>query len=142
MTSVKITVEHDGITYGGQLATIKSTALGYEDHGILTAFIHCEWKGGGIGVGGFCLDESTGKPDYARRGTAYGLDHLIRIMETVGVGRWEQLPGKHVIVLFKGESTLGATSEGIANALDPSKVLLLAKHAADWRDRELSGAAS
>jgi hypothetical protein len=133
---IRLTVEHDGVEYGGQIATIKSTALGFEDHGILTAWLHCEWQGGGIGVGGFCLDQTTGKPDYARQGTAYGLDHIIRLIETVGVSKWEDLRGKHVIVLFNGTSAWGAQSVGIANVTDPKKVLILREHADSWLESE------
>jgi hypothetical protein len=136
MSARTIAVEHNGKTYSGELATIKSTALGWEDHGILTVMLHCEWPGAGIGVGGYCLDESTGKPDYGRRGTAYGLDHLMRVMETVGASRWEALPGKHVIVLFDaepGKSTWGGTACGIAHALE-DKVLIFKDHAKIWLD--------
>lgn len=130
-----IAVEHDGKTYSGQLAKIDSTALGFEDHGILTASLNCSWSGGGISVGGFCLDQSTGSPDYNRVGTAYGLDHLIRLMETVGVSRWEKIPGQQVIVLFDsapGVSTWGSTSVGIANVLNEDRVLILKAHAEQW----------
>jgi hypothetical protein len=126
-----ITIEHNGKTYYGQAAKIDSTHLGSEDHGITTAFLHCSWKGGAVGVGGFCLDVSTGKPDYKRRGTAYGLDHILRLMETVGVNRWEDLPGKQVIVLFQTENHLGSTSAGIANVLN-DEVLILKEHAEHW----------
>lgn len=135
-----ITVEHDGVVYGGQMATIKSTALGLEDHGIVTAFLHCEWPGGGIGVGGFGLDAPVKDADgkfLGREGTAYGLDHIMRLAQTVGVDRWEQLPGKHVIVLFKnaGGSWLGSTSVGIAHPTDDKRVLILKEHAELWQMR-------
>jgi hypothetical protein len=129
-----IAVEHGGKTYSGQIARIDSTSLGWEDHGILTANLHCTWPGGGISVGGFCLDESTGTPDWARRGTAYGLDHVMRLMETVGVTAWEKLPGEQVIVLFDaepGRSTLGSRSVGIAGLFNES-VLVLQEHADAW----------
>lgn len=136
--SATVAVEHDGKTYAGQIATIDSTTLGWEDHGILTANLNCSWKGGGISVGGFCLDQSTGTPDYTRRGTAYGLDHVMRLMEAVGVNRWEKLPGKQVIVLFDakpGAATWGRQSVGIAGLLNET-VLILTDHAEGWRSAE------
>lgn len=135
MTTRTITIEHEGETYSGQIATIESTSLGFEDHGILTAMLHCSWQGGGVGVGGFCLDQPKDKNsrDYSRAGTAYGLDHIIRLIETVGVGSWEKLTGREVIVLFKGKSMLGATAAGIAGVTN-DKVLILADHAAAWKD--------
>jgi hypothetical protein len=132
--TIDITVEHDGVKYAGTIATIKSTRLGYEDHGVLTASLTCEWKGGGVSVGGFVLDEpkSADRKDYSRRGTAYGLDHIIRIIETVGVSRWEALVGSHVVVLSEGRGGLGSRSVGIAG-MDNEKVLILQQHADQWR---------
>ncbi len=91
--SREILIEHNGVEYGGQIGTIKSTSLGYESHGILTASLTVEWSGGGVSVGGFCLDEPKGRDgrDYSRRGTAYGLDQIMHIIGTVGVERWEDL---------------------------------------------------
>lgn len=135
--SVKVEVEHDGETYAGEIMRIKSTHLGYEDHGILTAWLHCEKQGGGIGVGGYCLDEPFDRDakDYTRTGTAYGLDHIIRIIETVGVGSWENLPGTDVIVLYKGTGGWGGQSIGIAG-LQNGKVLILKQHAELWLDEK------
>jgi len=122
MTSIKTTIEHKGKTYSGQIGTIKSTSLGTRDHGIMTAMLHVEWKGGGIGVGGYCLDEPR------KDGSGKHLDHIMRILETVGVDRWEQLPGKQVLVLFEGSGGWGSTSCGIAGITN-EKVLDLKDHA-------------
>jgi hypothetical protein len=102
-----ITVEHNGTTYYGHIATVESTTLGIEDHGIVTAHLHLKWDSAGIGVGGYCLDtpvkDENGK-FLRREGTAYGMDHLMRLTQTVGVSTWERLKGASVIVLFKTES--------------------------------------
>lgn len=133
-----ILIEHNGKKYTGHIATIESTSLGYESHGILTAMLHCKWRSGGVGVGGFFLDQPKNKDarDYTRVGTAYGLDHIIRIIETVGVDCWEDLKGSSVLVLFEGEnvSGLGSMSRGIAG-LHNDKVLILQEHADEWRDQ-------
>ncbi|NWL13271.1 hypothetical protein DM793_18565 [Paenarthrobacter nitroguajacolicus] len=117
MTIIKTTIQHEGKTYAGQIGTIKSTRLGVEDHGVMTATLNIEWSGGGIGVGGYTLDsprkDDSGK-HLGRIGTAYGLDHIMRLLETVGVDRWEQLPGKQVIVMFEGDGGWGSISCGIA----------------------------
>lgn len=135
MTERSITVTHDGVTYDGHVATIASTSLTYEDHGILTAWLHLEWSGAGIGVGGYGLDEPVerGKHKAGRKGTAYGLDHIIRILETVGVSSWEALPGQQVVVLFPtGRGRLGGTASGIAGLLN-DRVFIPQAHAAQWR---------
>lgn len=138
MSGVKVKVEHHGVTYAGQIATIKSTMLGTEDHGLWTFYLNVQWPGGGVGVGGYCLDISQKDADgkfVDRVGTAYGLDVLMRVCETVGVDRWEQLPGQQVIVLFEGESYLGSQSLGIAGTTS-GKVLILKEHAEAWKTSE------
>lgn len=134
-----IAVEHHGHTYKGYIAHIDATSLGWEDHGILTATLHLSWKGSGIGTGGYCLDTTdNGK----RKGTAYGLDHIMQIMATVGVSRWEDLKGKNVIVLFDvpmDRSTVGQSSVGIAGLLN-EKVLIYKEHVAEWKDLEATSA--
>ncbi len=137
-TGITVKVEHNGTTYDGTIGTIKSTHLGDEDHGIVTAYVHVEWPGGGIGVGGYCLDKPL-KVDgkfIRRQGTAYGLDHLMQIMATVGVDRWEKLPGKQVIVLFaEGNSGWGGKSVGLAGTTN-GQVFVLAEHAETWKNAE------
>ena len=133
-----ITVEHGGTTYYGQVARIKSTMLGTEDHGILTAYLHVEGDGWGVGVGGFGLDKPV-KVDGEfshREPTAYGFDHILQMARTVGVSRWEDLPGKDVIVLYDREHPWGSSAKGIAHISDEKKVFILAEHAEQWKARE------
>jgi hypothetical protein len=136
MMKLTITIEHNGTQYRGQIATIKSTHLGDEDHGILTTMIHLAWDGAGVGFGGYCLDaprkDDSGK-FLGRVGTAYGLDHLMRIMETVGVDGWEHLPGRQVIALFDDANTWGAKVKGIAG-MTTGKVFIPEEHAAEWTE--------
>lgn len=67
-------------------AKIKSTMLGVEDHGILTAFLHLDYGGAGQGFGGYGL------------GGPFCSAWVERVLETVGVEKWEDLPGKHIRV--------------------------------------------
>jgi hypothetical protein len=67
-------------------ARIRRTTLGYEDHGILTCYLHMEWSGGGQGFGGYAM----------KGGNGYGANFIDRILKTVGVEAWEDLPGKHI----------------------------------------------
>lgn len=133
-----ITIEHDGVTYSGQLGTITSTRLGYEGHGILTTSLAVEWQNGGVSAGGYVLDRprDIDSHDYTRTGTAYGLDFILRTIETLGVESWEQIKGKQVIVLFEGESIWGGQSVGIASTTDEDKVFVFKKHAEEWREKE------
>jgi hypothetical protein len=141
MSDRMITVTHNGVDYSGQLAVIKSTMLGLEDHGILSAMLHLAWAGGGIGFGGYGMDTPVFENPSAdvehrgaflrREGSGWGADHLMRILDTVGVERWEALPGKQVIVLFAGKSAWGSTAAGIAHVIE-DRVYLPKEHTADW----------
>ena len=67
-------------------ARIKSTSLGYEDHGILTAFLHLDYGGICQGFGGYCLaGESTSV-------------FIEGVLKAVKVSTWEDLPGKYIRV--------------------------------------------
>ena len=76
-------------------AKIKSTMLGNEDHGILTCFLHLDYSGSGQGFGGYCFDSPVGLGgDFKGRiGTAYGMEFIRKIIETLEVEKWEDLPG-------------------------------------------------
>lgn len=84
-------------------AKIESTMLGLEDHGIMTAYLNLDYGGSGQGFGGygFCqpIKDEAGK-FLCRRGTAYGCEWIRRVLEVVGVEKWEDLPGKYVRVVY------------------------------------------
>jgi hypothetical protein len=84
---------------------IVSTMLGTEDHGILTSQLVLEGDGFGVGFGGNTFDEprrdSKGK-FVGRRGHAFGMEYIRALPETLEVGKWEDLPGKHVRVETDG----------------------------------------
>lgn len=73
-------------------AKISSTMLGYEDHGLLSCWLYLEQPGCGQGFGGYRLD-GPGKKDHAACGF-----WVRRILETVGVEKWEELKGKYIRV--------------------------------------------
>lgn len=82
-------------------ARIKGTMLGTEDHGILTCYIHLDYGGAGQSFGGYSLDGPIKDDDgkhLRREGSAYGMEFVNRVMETVGVSKWENLPGTPVRV--------------------------------------------
>ena len=70
-------------------AKITGTMLGYEDHGILTCLLYLKQQSYGQGFGGYRLDAPKGWSIYT--------DFWVkRILETVGVNKWEDLVGKYV----------------------------------------------
>jgi hypothetical protein len=73
-------------------AIIRSTNLGYEGHGIMTANLHLDYGGGGQAFGGYDM------------GGNFGMEFIKNVIDTVGVQNWEELPGKHIRV--EAEHTL------------------------------------
>lgn len=69
-------------------ALITSIHLGYEDHGILTCWLHLSQEGAGQRFGGCSLKENASF-------------WIKRILNTVGVDKWEDL--KHKYIRVKGE---------------------------------------
>jgi len=84
---------------GTKNAVITHTMLGYEDHGILTAYLYLDYGGSCQGFGGYALDRyvegsrQSGRSE--RIGTAYGCEFIIRILSVLGVDKWEKIPGTH-----------------------------------------------
>lgn len=83
-------------------AKIESTMLGYEDHGILTCFVHLDYGGSGQGFGGYGLDQYDKATD-KRKGSAYGIAFIKGILDTLEVEKWEDLKGTHC----RAEATFG-----------------------------------
>ena len=83
-------------------AIIKSTHLGVEDHGIMTAYLHLDYGGSSQSFGGWALDEplhDKEKKFLGRRGTGVGMEFVMCILDTLKVGSWEKLPGTHCRVV-------------------------------------------
>lgn len=79
-------------------ARITKVSLSIDDHGCLTFWITLEGGGWGVNVGGYCIGHGYLGADefYAENGS--GLVAMMRIMDVVGVSRWEDLEGKYVRV--------------------------------------------
>lgn len=76
-------------------AQIRSTMLGVEDHGIFSCILSLDYAGSGQGFGGYALDEYEPQRK-ARFGTAYGMEFIKRILDTLEVDKWEALKGQHI----------------------------------------------
>lgn len=135
--SKSLIVNHNGKDYLGEIGSIRSTRLGYEDHGIFTASIDIYFGGGATGQGaGFMRLDRGYRPDpndykTISVGTAYGMDHIIQIMRAVGVETWEALTGKQVIAL-RNDSY--GTIEGLANTLNDN-VVVFKEHAEQFKEK-------
>lgn len=82
-------------------AIITSTMLGIEDHGVMLFYLYLDYGDGGHqGAGGYILDTpiKQGNTFLRRVGTAEGLSLIMKVLEVVGVRKWEDLKGKYVKV--------------------------------------------
>lgn len=86
-----------------KIAKIENTMLGFEDHGIFTAFLNVRYgENTHQGVGGYSL------------GGQHGLEFITRVIRAVGVEKWEDLKGRTIMVLFEDDSW-SALPVGIKN---------------------------
>ncbi len=75
-------------------AIIERTMLGIEDHGILTCVLTLDYGGVLQGFGTYELDEYD-ESKKRRCGTAWGMEFVRRVLETLECESWEELRGKH-----------------------------------------------
>lgn len=89
---------------------VRSTSLGWSGGApCLTAWLHLEFDGSGQGFGGYAHDEplrDTRGEFLRREGSAWGMEWISRVLSTLEVEAWEQLPG--TIVRVRRESPLGS----------------------------------
>lgn len=95
-------------------AIIESTFLGYEDHGILTFVIGLKGACFSVGFGNVALDQWSEK-EGRRVAQPKSMDCIAKILEVVGVDRWEDLKGKHVRIAF---NDLGSAVTRIGNIIE------------------------
>lgn len=95
-------------------AIIESTMLGREDHGIMTFVLYIRFDDGlCCGVGGYALDEHD-KVHNKRVFRAKSMEAISKVLEVVGVEKWEDLPGKYIRFEDNG---WGSTVTKIGNIL-------------------------
>ena len=82
-------------------AKITNVSLTMRDHGVLTFFLTVEGSGWGCNVGGYVIGKGYLGAD-TFEGSAKGIEAMMRIMDTVGVDRWEDLAGKYVRIESEG----------------------------------------
>ena len=96
-------------------AKITGTMLGREDHGIMTFMVYVDIsESGSCGIGGYALD-SYDRETKSRVFSTNSMEAGSKILEVVGVDRWEQLPGKYIRVKDNG---WGKTIDEIGNLME------------------------
>ena len=84
-------------------ALITHVDLSMADHGCIALSMTLEGDGWGVCYGGYCLGKGyLGADDSFFNGSAAGMEYIMRIMDTVGVEKFQALKGKYVRVATKG----------------------------------------
>jgi len=95
-------------------ALIEKVSLSMEDHGVLCYYLTLKMNGMGCNYGGRVIGKGyLGAKDF--EGYAKGTEAIMRIMDVVGVHRWEDLKGKYVRVELPG---WGETVGKIGNIIE------------------------
>lgn len=95
-------------------ARITNVDLSMEDHGCLVLWVTLEGKGWGCGFGGRCIGKGyLGAKEF--EGYAKGIEEIMRIMDVVGVSKFNDMKGKHVRVESDG---WGSQIDKIGNIIE------------------------
>lgn len=108
--------EKELIKLGYELKNAKITdiSLTMGDHGCFTSRLELLGDGWGVVYGGQCLGHGyLGSKKF--KGSAEGLEYLMRVMDVVGVESWSDLKNRYVRVATKG---WGDSVKIIGNLID------------------------
>lgn len=82
-------------------AKITSTSITMADHGCLTFWVTIDGGGWGVSIGGYAIGSGyLGADEF--NGYGLGLEAMMRIMDVVGVEKWEDLTDKYIRVESNG----------------------------------------
>jgi hypothetical protein len=93
----------ENVTVTERIGKIERTTLGFEDHGILTAWLHCNYGSSAQGLGGYALDGPYDKEAKVRLPNAECGRWVVGVMKACGVQSWEKVAGRTVIVMMDGD---------------------------------------
>lgn len=94
---------------------ITNVSLTMADHGCLTFYLTLEGDGWGINYGGYCIGFGFLRSDSFTAENGGGLVAMMKIMDTVGVEKWEDLKGKYLRVVDEG---WGSSIKKIGNIIE------------------------
>ena len=93
---------------------ITGTSITMADHGCITFWIELQGGSFSVSYGGYCIGHGyLGAKSFD--GSGKGVEAMARIMDTVGVDRWEDLNGKYARIVDPG---LGGIVTKIGNILE------------------------
>lgn len=83
-------------------ARIEKVTLSMADHGCLSFHVVVEMNGAGVAIGGYVIGKGYLGSKTFTASTGAGLVAMMRIMDVVGVERWEDLEGKYCRIESNG----------------------------------------
>lgn len=89
-----------------KIAKAGKPTLGWEDHGILTAYVPLDYGGSFQSLGGFCLSWSP-PPNHEERYHSKSMEWCARLMKAFGVREWSEIEGCTVFVRADYEHVYG-----------------------------------
>lgn len=96
-------------------AKITGTRISMADHGCLTFDLILEGASWGCSFGGYCIGHGYLGAKEFKADSGGGLVAMMKIMDTVGVERWEDLKGKYIRCKTNG---WGGTIDEIGNLIE------------------------
>ena len=95
--------ELESLGYELKNALIKNVDISMADHGCVTLSIELNGDGWGCIFGGHCLGHGyLGADDCYFDGSEKGMESIARIMDVVGVSRFNDMKGRYVRVAIRG----------------------------------------
>ena len=95
-------------------AIITNVSISMQDHGCLTFNIMLEGAGWDCNYGGYCIGKGYLGANTFEAESGSRLVAMMKIMDTIGVERWEDLKGKYVRCKLNG---WGGTIDEIGNII-------------------------
>ena len=103
-------------------AVIGETFLGYEDHGIFTAYIQLRGSGWVQSFGGYSLD-TYDEEEKKRVSTAFAGDWITSVLNTLKVPSWEKVRGQAVRMRSDGQKIVSIGHLIDDKWFDPTELL-------------------
>lgn len=94
---------HTALPVHERIAKVDYTMLGYEDHGILTAYVGLDFGGLHQGAGGYSFDEWDAALNRRVVRSGFGLAFVAAVINAAGVTKWEDVKGRTLFALTEGE---------------------------------------
>jgi hypothetical protein len=102
--------------YQQRIAKIKSTALGFDDHGLLMAWLGCDFGVFSQSIGSGVMSTVDEGPGNARAIAIPTVgDFVIGVLRACGVKTWEQLIGHTIYALYAPDAGWNDQPVGIEN---------------------------